>query len=333
MTLNQIIECIPNISEGRNDRVLKEITAIIRKTEEVQLLDVDSGIAVNRSVFTFIGPPEAVIETAYNIYKYISLNLDMRRHKGVHPRLGMVDVCPFVPVKNISISELNFKVWRFGKRVGYDFKIPVYFYEYSALSLVRKRLESIRKGEYELLSENFYSGKSIPDVGPLRFNYKTGATVMGVRNFLIAFNVELDTTSVEVARKMASKLRIIRNTPSLSLAYSSAVIERNGHYNLDNFKVIGWELEDIGKVQLSMNLTNHKESPVFLVYELVKSIANEFGVGVGNSELIGMIPMSAIEDIACYLSITTDRKSKIREVFAYLSIPDAHETKIINDLS
>lgn len=334
MSLNQCIECIPNISEGRDAKVIQDLSLLLKKGKGIELLGVESGADVNRSVFTFIGSPEDVMQVVFEMYRFVSDMLNMRRQRGVHPRLGMVDVCPFVPVTNISVRELNKMVWDLGKRVGYGLDIPVYFYEYSAWAPYQKSLESIRKGEYELLTEKYYTGAAIPDVGPVQFNFKTGATVMGVRDFLIAFNIDLNTTSLEMAKKIAFRLRAIRNDEDMSATYISDItggLSRN--VNLKNFKVIGWRLEELNKVQLSFNLTKPKETPVYLVYELVKRVTREMDMETGASELIGFMPASAIHDIASYISPNqASDKNLTQTVFEYLKIPEMHEPKIINDV-
>ena len=334
MAINQIIECIPNVSEGRDKTVIKKISELLRSSKGIQLLNVDSGWSVNRSVFTFTGSPEMVFQAVGKMYDYVSSNLNMRKQKGVHPRLGMIDVCPFVPIKNVSVDELNKKVWQFGKEMGYMYKVPVYFYEHSAWTPYRKKLESIRKGEYELLSEKYYTGKLIPDIGPMQFNFKTGATVIGVRNFLIAFNIGINTTSLNDAKIIASKLRVIRNDDHTTMKYIPDILREDGlKYNARNFKVLGWKLEDLNKVQISLNVTDHRTTPVFVVYELVKKVTNQLGLKITESELIGFIPKSAIDSVAKFLSLPNEEEHiKIDKVYAYLKLPKKGKPAVLNDV-
>lgn len=333
MALNQVIECIPNVSEGRDKTIVRKISELLRSSEGIELLDVDSGWSVNRSVYTFTGSPEQVFQAVRKMYDYVSTNLNMRRQKGVHPRLGMLDVSPFVPIKNISVDELNQMVWKFGKEISYTYSVPVYFYEYSAWTPYRKKLETIRRGGYELLTEKYYAGKLTPDVGPMQFNFNTGATVMGVRNFLIAFNIGMNTTSLDDAKKIASKLRAIRNDENTWRKYLSGVLSEDElKYNARNFKVLGWKLEDLNKVQISLNLTDHRTTPVFVVYELAKKVTNQLGLKITESELIGYIPKSAIDSVANFLSLPDeDGHSKIKRVYTYLKLPWNGKPRVLDD--
>lgn len=333
MARNQLVECIPNISEGNDLGLINEIAGIIRNVDGVSFLGMDSGNAVNRTVFTFMGAPGAVIEAAYRLYQYTSAKMVMWKHKGVHPRLGSVDVCPFVPVKNIFIHELNNMVWELGKRIATDFNIPVFFYEFSALYPARKKLENIRKGGFEILPDKFYTTHLLPDIGPLEFNYKTGGTVMGVRGFLIAFNITLENVPLDVIKKMASELRKIRDNPQKNSEYVNKICgERHFGCDLKHFKVIGWELADEKRVQLSFNITNHRLTPLFLIYKMVLVLSKKYGASVGESELIGLIPKSALVDVSRFLQLEYENDDDlVDQVFSYLKISGERQTRVIDD--
>ena len=199
MSLTPLIECIPNFSEGRNSQTIEAIATAIRSIKEVRLLHIDQGEAANRTVFTFIGPPEPLVEAAFQAIRVASELIDMRQQKGEHPRIGACDVCPLVPLSNISMEEVQRYAEQLGQRVGDALDIPVYLYEHSATAAHRKNLATIRSGEYEGFAEKMNSSKWQPDFGPLSFNATTGATVLGARDFLIAYNVNLDTTDVSIA--------------------------------------------------------------------------------------------------------------------------------------
>lgn len=287
MEQKQIIECIPNFSEGRNLKTLAAIAAAIKKVKGVKLLHMDRGEAANRTVFTFAGTPESVVEAAYQAIKVASRLIDMRQQKGEHPRIGATDVCPLVPIANISMKEVKAYAESLGKRVG-DLGIPVYLYEHSATTPKRKNLATIRSGEYEKLASKMNLPEWQPDYGTT-FNAKTGATVLGARDFLIAYNANLNISSAKVANQIA---RDIRTSGKVVKKENGEVLRIPG--TCKALKAIGWYIEEYHKAQVSMNLINFKETGIHTAYEACKQAAAKYDVQVTGSELIGLIPKSAL---------------------------------------
>lgn len=282
---NALIECVPNFSEGRNLATIEAIVAAIKSVEGVQLLHVDIGAAANRTVVTFVGAPEAVVEGAFRGIEKASTLIDMRQHKGEHPRVGATDVCPLVPIHNISLEEVVVWTKILGQRVTTELNIPVFLYEAAATAPHRKNLAAIRKGEYEGLKQKMEQPKWQPDFGDA-FNATSGATVIGARPFLIAYNVNLNTTSVEVAHQIAAEIR-----------ESGQII--NGirmQGQLKCVKAIGWYIKEYGKAQVSMNLTDFSISGMHHAFEACKASAEAKGVNVTGSELIGLVPLTALLD-------------------------------------
>jgi len=273
----RLLECIPNISEGRDQNKIRIIANEIKKHPGVKLLDISSDIDHHRTVLTFIGEPDLVKEAALSMaLKAIEL-IDMRRHKGGHPRIGAVDVVPFVPIIGIDMREAIRIAKEFGKELGKK-GIPVYFYEEAATSPERKELPIIRKGEYEGLKTKLEDPAWRPDEGPSTFNPKSGATIVGARFPLIAYNVNLKTKDINVAREIAKMVRF-----------------KDGGF--PHVRAMGVELKEKGIVQVSMNLTNYKVTNIPKVYEFIKREANEKGIEVVGSEIIGLIPLDALENI------------------------------------
>lgn len=273
----KLIECVPNISEGRDQNKINLIAREIKKYSGVKLLDISSDADHNRSVFTFIGEPNSVKEAAISMtLKAIDL-IDMRKHKGGHPRLGAVDVVPFVPILGVNMEEAVKIAREFGKEIGKR-GIPIYFYEEAATSPERKDLPSIRKGEYEGLKDKLEDPAWRPDEGPSTFNPRSGATIVGARNPLIAYNINLKTKDIDVAKEIAKMVRF-----------------KDGGFPF--VRAMGVELKEKGMVQVSMNLTNYKVTNIPKVYEYVKREANERGIEVVGSEIIGLIPLDALENI------------------------------------
>ena len=290
-----ILECVPNFSEGRRPEVIEKILESIQG-KNVNILRVDTGFAANRTVVTFAGEPEAIVEPTYRAVKKAIELIDMSQHHGVHPRIGAIDVLPFAPVSGITMPETIELSNILAERIGKELKIPVYLYEYSAKADYRKKLESIRKGEYEGLEEKMKIPFWKPDFGPTTFNAKSGATIMGARNFLVAFNVNLDTKSTEIAKQIAAEIR-----------ESGYFIHENGQKKhipgiLKNVKAIGWYINDFDKVQVSMNLTNIDETPVHIAYKTVAELAEKYHTKVTGSELIGLIPLKTILSTGIYFS-------------------------------
>ncbi|TCO63263.1 glutamate formimidoyltransferase [Caldanaerobacter subterraneus] len=279
--MKQIIECVPNVSEGRDQEKISELIKEVVSTEGVKLLDYSSDKDHNRTVITFVGDKEGVKEAAFKLIKKASEIIDMRYHKGEHPRIGAVDVVPFVPVKNATMEECVQIARELGERVGKELNIPVYLYEEAATTPERKNLENIRRGEYEGFFEKIKQPEWKPDFGPSEMNPKSGATVIGARNFLIAFNVNLGTNDIEIANKIAKAVR-----------FSS------GGYRY--VKAMGVELKERGIVQVSMNLTDFNKTPIYRVFETIKAEASRYGVNVVGSEIIGLVPSKALLDVADY---------------------------------
>lgn len=289
-TMNKIVECVPNFSEGRNPEIIKAITDEIEKVSGVMLLDVDPGKDTNRTVVTFAGNPEAVEEAAFQAIKKASELIDMSKHKGEHPRMGATDVCPFVPVSGISIEECVEIADRLGKRVAEELKIPVYLYEYAAKDEKRRSLAYIREGEYEALPEKLKNPEYKPDYGDAVFNDKAGATVIGVREFLIAYNVNLNTRNVKLARKIANRIREKGRTVKDKKTGEKKVIPGT----LKSVRAVGWYIDEYNMAQISVNLLNYKITPLYRVFEESDKFAREFGVRVTGSELVGLIPLDAM---------------------------------------
>jgi glutamate formiminotransferase/formiminotetrahydrofolate cyclodeaminase len=288
--VDQLIECVPNFSEGRNQNTLNAIRDAIESVDGVTLLHQDSGEAANRTVYTFAGNPEAVIDAAFEAAKVASELIDMSNQKGEHPRIGALDVCPFVPIKGITKEELLPLVEQFAKRLNEELFIPVFMYEESARTAERRNLSNHRLGSYEGLKEKMDTHRWASDYGAT-FNPKSGGTVCGVRNFLLAYNINLETKDLMLAKRIAYSLR--ESAWPKSLSYE---LEANNALKLKAVKAIAWYIEDFDKVQVSINLTNFQQTPLWKVYEACKGLATQFGTEVSGSELIGLIPLNALLD-------------------------------------
>ena len=305
----RLLECVPNFSEGRDMNVIKQITDQIESVEGVKLLNVDPGKATNRTVVTFVGEPEAVVEAAFLAIKKAAEVIDMRKHKGEHPRMGATDVCPFVPISGISVEEAVEYARQLAKRVGEELNIPVYLYEYAATSEQRRNLANIRSGEYEALPKKLTDPKWKPDFGPAEWNdhvAKTGATVIGVRNFLIAYNVNLNTTSTRRANAIAFDVREMGRIKRLGNPITGKkVLDENGEPvrrpgTLRKVKAIGWYIEEFGICQISMNLTDINVTPMHIAFDEVVEKARRRGVRVTGSEIVGLVPLKAMLDAGKY---------------------------------
>lgn len=299
MNLLQLIECVPNFSEGRDPNVIRQITEIIEHTEGVRLLDVDPGKATNRTVVTFVGHPKAVIEAAFQAIKKAAELIDMSKHTGEHPRMGATDVCPLIPVSGISMEETALYAHQLGKRVGEELNIPVYMYEAAATKPERRNLATIRAGEYEGLAAKLMHPEWMPDYGVNTFNSKSGATVIGARDFLVAYNVNLNTTSVRRANSVAFDVR--ENGRVKTDAKGKTMVDTNGEAvripgTCKSVKAIGWYIEEYGIAQISMNLTNIKETPLHIAFDECCRSAESRGLRVTGSELVGLVPKSVLID-------------------------------------
>jgi glutamate formiminotransferase/formiminotetrahydrofolate cyclodeaminase len=289
--MKKIVECVPNFSEGRDLKVIEQITDEIKKAG-AELLDVDPGRDTNRTVVTFAGDPDAALEAAFQAIKKAAELIDMSKHKGEHPRQGATDVCPFVPVSGITMDECVELAKKLGKRVAEELKIPIYLYEYAATSEERQSLAKIREGEYEALPEKLKQEKFKPDFGKPVFNVKAGATVIGAREFLIAYNVNLNTRNVKIARKIANRIR--EKGRKVKDKETGGKIQVPG--TLTAVRGMGWYIDEYNMAQLSFNILNYKTTPVYRVFEEADKFASEFGVRVTGSELVGLIPLDAVVD-------------------------------------
>ena len=304
--MQKLIECVPNFSEGRDQNIIRQITDVIASVDGVSLLDVDPGASTNRTVVTLVGNPDAAVEAAFRAIKKATELIDMRKHKGAHPRMGATDVCPFIPVSNVSWEEAIACANRLGKRIGDELKIPVYLYEKAAKNKSRSNLSVIRTGEYEGFFEKIKQPEWKPDFGPDVFNERSGATVIGVRDFLVAYNVNLNTKSVRRANSVAfdvreqGRVKTADGTPS-----GKPVLDASGEPiripgMLKHVKAIGWFVKEYGIAQVSMNLTNIEETPLHAVFDACCESAARRGLRVTGSEIVGMVPKKCLVDAGRY---------------------------------
>ncbi len=304
--MKKLIECVPNFSEGRDMHIIKQITDQIESVEGVSLLDVDPGAATNRTVVTIVGEPEQVIEAAFLAVKKAAELIDMRKHKGEHPRMGATDVCPLIPVANISMEETVEYARKLAKRIGKELDISVYCYENAAFKPERSNLANCRAGEYEGLAEKFTRAEWKPDFGPDTLNEKAGATAVGARDFLVAFNVNLNTTSTRRANAIAFDVRERGRVKREGNPITGKIVkDEKGNQvyipgSLKAVKAIGWFIEEYGVAQISMNLTNISITPVHIAFDEVCRKADARGVRVTGSELVGLIPLKALTDAGKY---------------------------------
>lgn len=293
----KLIECVPNFSEGRDMNIINAITDEIRAVEGVQLLDVDPGAATNRTVVTFVGEPQFVVEAAFRAIKKAGELIDMSKHSGEHPRMGATDVCPLIPIANISMEETAEWAHKLGARVGAETDIPGYYYEAAATSPARSNLADIRAGEYEGLASKIVSPEWKPDFGQPIFNPRTGATVIGARDFLIAYNVNLNTRNTRRANSVAFDVREAGRIKRVGNPVTGKPeVDADGNPvripgKLKHVKGIGWYIEEYGICQVSLNLTNINETPLHQVFDEVDESARSRGLRVTGSELVGLIPL------------------------------------------
>jgi glutamate formiminotransferase/formiminotetrahydrofolate cyclodeaminase len=304
--MRRLIECVPNFSEGRDQNVIRQITDTIKSVEGVSLLDVDPGASTNRTVVTIVGNPDAAVEAAFRAIKKAAELIDMRKHKGAHPRMGATDVCPFIPVSNVSWVEAIECANQLGKRVGEELKIPVYLYERAAKDKSRSNLSVIRAGEYEGFFEKIKQPEWKPDFGPAVFNEKSGGTVIGVRDFLVAYNVNLNTKSVRRATSVAFDVREQgRVKTEDGTSWGKPMLDANGEPvripgALKHVKAIGWFVKEYGIAQVSMNLTNIEETPLHVAFDACVEAAAKRGMRVTGSEIVGMVPKKCLVDAGRY---------------------------------
>ncbi|HET6767646.1 MAG TPA: glutamate formimidoyltransferase, partial [Chitinophagaceae bacterium] len=295
--MQQIIECVPNFSEGRDMEVINKIKAEIEDIDGVRLLNVDPGKATNRTVVTFVGNPQAVVEAAFRAIKKAGELIDMSKHKGEHPRMGATDVCPLIPVANITMGETVEWAQRLAERVGRELELPVYLYEEAQPDKSRSNLSVIRAGEYEGFFKKIIEFK--PDFGPAVFDAKRGATVIGARDFLVAYNVNLNTTSVRRANAIAFDVREAGRKVKVKAKdenKNDIEVEKVVPGSLKAVKAIGWFIEEYGIAQISINLTNINITPVHIAFDEVCRKADARGIRVTGSELVGLIPLKAMLD-------------------------------------
>lgn len=320
--MKQLIECVPNFSEGCNMAVITQITDRIKAVEGVRLLDVDPGKATNRTVVTFVGAPDEVIEAAFQAVKKASEIIDMRNHKGEHPRFGATDVCPLIPIAGITMEEVVVYAHKLARRIGNELGIPVYCYENAAFTGERRNLAANRSGEYEGLPKKLADPLWKPDFGPAEFNEKvalTGAIAVGARDFLVAYNVNLNTTSVRRANAVAFDIRekgrpVREGNPVIGKIVKDAdgeTVYKPG--SLKACKAIGWFIEEYGIAQVSINLTNISITPVHIAFEEACLKAQERGMRVTGSELIGLIPLKALTDAGKYFLRKQQRSVGVSE--------------------
>ncbi|QQS27648.1 MAG: glutamate formimidoyltransferase [Sphingobacteriales bacterium] len=319
---NVLLECVPNFSEGQNLQIIQQINEVIQSVEGIRLLDTDPGKATNRTVVTFVGEPDAVIEAAFLAIKKASELIDMSKHKGEHPRFGATDVCPLIPISGITLEEAAIYANKLGERVGRELKIPVYLYESAASKPERKNLATVRAGEYEGLSEKLKHPDWIPDYGPSEFNEhiaKTGAIAIGARDFLVAYNINLNTTSVRRANAIAFDIREAGRVVRIGHPVTGEIMrDENGEPIrkpgvLKSVKAIGWYIEEYGIAQISMNLTNISITPIHIAFEEVCQSAQDRGIRVTGSEIVGLVPLKAMIEAGKYFLRKQQRSVGVAE--------------------
>ncbi len=317
--MKRLIECVPNFSEGRDPETIKAITNEIETVEGVKLLDVDPGKATNRTVVTFVGEPKAVVQAAFLGIKKASELIDMSQHTGEHPRMGATDVCPLVPVSGISMAETAKYAHQLAKKVGKELEIPCYMYESAATKEERKNLATVRSGEYEALPKKLKDTNWKPDYGPAKFNAKAGATAIGARDFLIAYNVNLNTTSVRRANSVAFDIREKGRVKRTGHPITGSIVKDEQGNNVripgscKGVKAIGWFIEEYGIAQISMNITNVKQTPLYTAFEEARRSAYLRGLRVTGSELVGLVPLKVMLDTGKYFLKMQERSVGISE--------------------
>ena len=296
--MSKLVECVPNFSEGRRPEVIEAITAEVKNIPGVKLLDVKADASHNRVVVTFVGEPQAAKQAAFNACKKAAELIDMEKHHGEHPRIGATDVIPFIPVKNMTMEECVQLADELAQEIAEKLEIPVYLYEEAAKIPARKALPDIRKGQYEGLKTEISKPDRQPDYGPARLHPSAGATVVGARQFLIAYNINLDTSDVQIAKKIANCIR-----------------EAKGGYRYVRAMGVSVQVGGRDVAQVTINMVNYQGTPLFRVFETVKSEAARYGVNVIGSEIIGLTPMQALLDVAeFYLRLDGfDRKQVLED--------------------
>jgi len=319
MQNKQLIECVPNFSEGNDLQVIKQITDYMATVDGVKLLDVDPGKATNRTVVTLVGSPEAVVEAAFRGIKKASELIDMSKHSGEHPRMGATDVCPLIPISGITMEETAEWSVKLAKRVGEELNIPVYLYEYAQPNTSRNNLSVIRAGEYEGFFDKIKLPEWKPDFGPDNFPARSGATVIGARDFLIAYNVNLNTKSVRLANSIAFDVREAGRVKREGSPITGKVVKDADGNDVripgtcKAVKAIGWYIEEYGIAQISMNLTNYQVTPLHTAFDEVCKSATNRGLRVTGSELVGLVPLKAMLDAGKYFLTKQGRSVGVSE--------------------
>jgi glutamate formiminotransferase/formiminotetrahydrofolate cyclodeaminase len=317
--MKQLIECVPNFSEGNDMTIIKQITDRIESIDGVRLLDVDPGKATNRTVVTFVGTPDEVIDAAFLAIKKASELIDMSKHHGEHPRFGATDVCPLVPIANITMEETVEYAHKLAKRVGDELEIPIYCYEFAAKEEKRKNLAYCRSGEYEALKEKLTKPEWKPDYGPAKFNAGAGATAISARNFLVAYNFNLNTTSTRRANAIAFDVREAGRSKREGNPVTGKIVkDENGKPvripgSLKKTKAIGWYIEEYGVAQISMNLTDITVTSIHQAFDEVSERARQRGIRVTGSELVGLVPLQAMLDAGKHYLRKQQRSTGISE--------------------
>ncbi len=306
--MTRLIECVPNFSEGRDPAVIRQITDAIVAVDGVRLLNVDPGRATNRTVVTFVGEPDAVIEAAFRAIRKAGEVIDMRQHHGEHPRMGATDVCPLIPISGVTMDEVARYAQQLAERVGRELDLPVYLYEAAQPDPARSNLSVIRAGEYEGLAAKMQRPEWRPDHGPVAFDAKRGATVIGARDFLVAYNINLNTTSTRRAYAIAFDVREAGRTVK-----DESGGEANRPGTLKSVKAIGWFIDEYGIAQVSMNLTDINVTPVHAAFDEVCRAADARGVRVTGSELIGLVPLRCLTDAGKYFLQKQQRSTGVSE--------------------
>ncbi|MCF8237264.1 MAG: glutamate formimidoyltransferase [Saprospiraceae bacterium] len=314
-TLHPLIECVPNFSEGRDLSVIKQITDAMEAVEGVKLLDVDPGKATNRTVVTIVGHPEQVIEAAYRGIAKAAELIDMNKHQGEHPRMGATDVCPLIPIADITMEEVAEYAHRLAKRVGEELQISCFMYESAATSIKRRNLATIRSGEYEAMAKKIQEPEWKPDYGPTTLHERAGVTAIGARDFLIAYNVNLNTTSVRRANSVAFDIREQGRVKREGDPITGPVV--NGPDGeperipgtCKSVKGIGWYIEEYGQAQVSMNITNIRDTPLHMAFEACLESAHARGMRVTGSELVGLVPKQVMLDAGRYFLHKQERST------------------------
>jgi glutamate formiminotransferase / formiminotetrahydrofolate cyclodeaminase len=307
--MQKLIECVPNFSVGRDQKVIEAIANSIKEVQGVHLLNIDIGYTANRTVMTFAGDPQAVCEAAYKAIKIATQLIDMSVHEGAHPRMGAIDVCPLIPIHGISFEECKNLSVALAERVANNFDIPIILYEMSASAPHRRNLSHIRAGEYEGWVKKIKDPSWWPDFGPKSLNVRSGVTAIGCRDFLIAYNVNLDTKDLAIAKKIAARVRESGYTE----VQNDIKIRVPGR--LKYVKAIAWYIQDFDKIQISMNLTNFREVGLYEAFTSVVQVCNDYDIRVSGSELIGLIPKKALIDAySIYVKISQTKENMDDEI-------------------